>query len=145
MRSVRIDSGAMQQTIDYRYAEKRSRRSSFALVSELHSFFAHCHPRFPRIPLPKSDIFELDEDEEEVEVDVSPILPLSPDGTSSISTTDTVRSRMKNVLVVSSHSAFQFRDHTDVVEKDILHAVKAGWGSSRSPGRAYSIEVRLQM
>ncbi|KAH9928556.1 uncharacterized protein BXZ73DRAFT_102393 [Epithele typhae] len=63
------------QTIDDRYDDKRSRRSSFAL----------------------SDIFELDE-EEAVDIEISPILPPSPSSGSSISTTDSVKSRVKAVF-----------------------------------------------
>ncbi|KAI0707804.1 hypothetical protein C8Q76DRAFT_628207 [Earliella scabrosa] len=71
----------LMQTVDYRYTEK-CRRSSFAL----------------------SDIFELDE--EEVEIEISPVLPSAPNSASSISTSTTasVKVRMRAVLIDLAHA-----------------------------------------
>lgn len=50
------------------------------------------------------DIFELEE--EEVEIEISSVLPSAPDSACSISTTQSVKNRMKAVLIVRVPSAF---------------------------------------
>ncbi|KAI0807651.1 hypothetical protein C8Q74DRAFT_79364 [Fomes fomentarius] len=79
----------LMQTIDYRYTHK-GRRSSFALC----------------------DIFELEE--EEVEIEISSVLPSAPDSACSISTTQSVKNRMKAVLI------------------DLVHTFKTTWSRAHS-------------
>ncbi|KAI0723785.1 hypothetical protein C8T65DRAFT_704485 [Cerioporus squamosus] len=84
-----------------------SRRSSFAL----------------------SDIFELDE---EVEIEISPVLPSTPSSACSISTNNSAKSLMKSVLT------------------DLAHTVKTKWGRARSrkmyivepAGRSARVDLR---
>ncbi|KAI0823571.1 hypothetical protein BC628DRAFT_1411581 [Trametes gibbosa] len=71
----------LMQTVDYRYPEaERDRRSSFAL----------------------SDIFELDE--EDVEIEISPVLPSTPHIASSASTSKSAKARMKALLTGVAYS-----------------------------------------
>ncbi|RDX46901.1 hypothetical protein OH76DRAFT_1485170 [Lentinus brumalis] len=86
----------LMQTVDHRFPEKR-RRSSFAL----------------------SDIFERDEDE--VEIEISPVLPSTPSSACSISTSNSAKSLMKSAL------------------SDLAHTVKTKWGRARSR-RMYVVE-----
>ncbi|RPD66595.1 hypothetical protein L226DRAFT_530679 [Lentinus tigrinus ALCF2SS1-7] len=80
----------LMQTVDHRYSGKR--RSSFAL----------------------SDIFELDE---EVEIEVSPVLPSAPNSAcSTISSTRSAKSLMKTAL------------------NDLVHTVKTRLRRARSRG-----------
>ncbi|CDO76947.1 hypothetical protein BN946_scf184587.g1 [Trametes cinnabarina] len=69
------------QTIDYRYCKtERQPRSSFAL----------------------SDIFEMDE--EDVQIEISPVLPSTPNTASSVSTSRSTKARMKAILTVPRDS-----------------------------------------
>lgn len=47
----------------------------------------------------KSDIFE--SDEEDVEIEISPVLPSTPNTASSVSTSKSARMRMKSLFTVS--------------------------------------------
>ncbi|KAI0647508.1 hypothetical protein C8Q79DRAFT_959828 [Trametes meyenii] len=81
----------LMQSVNYRYAETQMRsRSSFAL----------------------SDIFEIDE--EDVEIEISPVLPTTPNTASSVSTTKSTKARVKALFTGAAHS------------------VKATWGRTRS-------------
>ncbi|TBU35517.1 hypothetical protein BD311DRAFT_772611 [Dichomitus squalens] len=87
----------LMQTVDYRFSPKRTRRSSFAL----------------------SDIFEMDE--EDVEFEISPTLPSTPNSACSITTTRSVNLRLKTALL------------------DFVQAVKIKLNHSRSP-KMYIVE-----
>ncbi|KAI1781553.1 hypothetical protein LXA43DRAFT_1056152 [Ganoderma leucocontextum] len=92
----------LMQTVDCRYSKKNTRRSSFAL----------------------SDIFELDEEEFQVEFEISPILPSTPTSaySGSIATSSrSVKSRIKTVVV------------------DLAHALKSKLSRSRPP-KIYLVE-----
>ena len=92
----------------------------------------------------KSDIWELYE-EEELDIEVSPVLPPTPNSASSISTTDTVKSRMKAVLIVSPLPLSTHTRRGNFAQKDVMHAVKTRWSRSRPEKRAYTVEVSLRM
>ncbi|KAI0362622.1 hypothetical protein OH77DRAFT_1515820 [Trametes cingulata] len=71
----------LMQTVDYRYSESERRpRSSFAL----------------------SDIFE--SDEEDVEIEISPVLPSTPNTSSSVSTSKSTKARMKALFTGVAYS-----------------------------------------
>ncbi|KAI1781559.1 hypothetical protein LXA43DRAFT_1056106 [Ganoderma leucocontextum] len=76
----------LMQTVDCRYSKKHTRRSSFAL----------------------SDIFELDEEEVQVEFEISPILPSTPtsaySGSTATSSRSTFKSRITTVVVDLAHT-----------------------------------------
>ncbi|EIW60405.1 uncharacterized protein TRAVEDRAFT_45656 [Trametes versicolor FP-101664 SS1] len=81
----------LMQTVDHRYAEsERPARSSFAL----------------------SDIFE--SDEEDVEIEISPVLPSTPNTANSVSTSKSARIRMKSLFT------------------GVAYSVKATWDRARS-------------
>ncbi|KAH9852788.1 hypothetical protein C2E23DRAFT_730031 [Lenzites betulinus] len=82
----------LMQTVDYRYPDpepERDQRSSFAL----------------------SDIFESDEDD--VEIEISPVLPTTPHTASSVSTSKSAKARVKALLTGA------------------MYSVKASWGRAR--------------
>ncbi|KAI0780467.1 hypothetical protein BD413DRAFT_3033 [Trametes elegans] len=80
----------LMHTVDYRYTEMQlPPRSSFAL----------------------SDIFE---DEEDVEIEISPVLPSTPNTVSSVSTSKGTKARMKALLT------------------GVALSIKATWGRTRS-------------
>ncbi|TFK91781.1 hypothetical protein K466DRAFT_659813 [Polyporus arcularius HHB13444] len=88
----------LMRTVDHRIpVNEKRRRSSFAL----------------------SDIFE--RDEEEVEVEISPVLPSTPSSACSVSTSDSAKSLVKSAL------------------SDLAHTVKTKWGRVRSR-RMYVVE-----
>ena len=95
--SRRPTLSVVQQTVDYRYSRK-TRRSSFALVRPCAICSPVCHMNPWHVS--QSDIFELDE--EEVEIEISPILPSAPNSAcSTISSTRSAKSMMKTALIVS--------------------------------------------
>ncbi|KAI0636521.1 hypothetical protein C8Q77DRAFT_1070932 [Trametes polyzona] len=80
-----------QQTVDYRYLDtERQPRSSFAL----------------------SDIFETDE--EDVEIEISPVLPSTPNTASSVSTSKSAKARVRALFM------------------GVAYSVKASWSRARS-------------
>ncbi|KAI0371659.1 hypothetical protein BV20DRAFT_154771 [Pilatotrama ljubarskyi] len=79
--TIPLDREHLMQTVDYRYAETQRRpRSSFAL----------------------SDIFE--SDEEGVEIEISPVLPSTPNTASSVSTSKSTKARMKALFTGVAYS-----------------------------------------
>ncbi|KAI9065502.1 hypothetical protein FKP32DRAFT_1674830 [Trametes sanguinea] len=71
----------LMQTVDYRfYKTERRPRSSFAL----------------------SDIFETDE--EDIQIEISPVLPSTPNTASSVSTSRSRKARMKAILTGVAYS-----------------------------------------
>lgn len=88
-----------KQTVDYRYSEKHARRSSFALVRWS---LVSCSASVTWV-CSQSDIFELDEEEIQVEFEISPILPATPTSacSSATSRSRSVKSRVKTIFVVS--------------------------------------------
>ncbi|KAH9900899.1 hypothetical protein C8Q73DRAFT_786328 [Cubamyces lactineus] len=79
--TVPIRRKDLMQTVDYRYSEAdRQPRSSYAL----------------------SDIFE--SDEEDIEIEISPVLPSTPNTASSVSTTKSAKARMKALFTGVAYS-----------------------------------------
>ncbi|KAI8982820.1 hypothetical protein BD414DRAFT_85892 [Trametes punicea] len=90
-RAVSIHRKDLMRTVDYRYPKTQTQqRSSFAL----------------------SDIYETDE--EDIEIEISPVLPSTPNTASSVSTTKSTKARMRALFT------------------GVASSLKATWGRARS-------------